>query len=55
MLTVTSKFYLHIIFILTVVNFPKKAHELEIHKKKSRQAWKNKGRKGDFCLKDERT
>ena len=47
MLTITSKCYLHIIFILTIVNFHKKnTHELEISYKKSREAWENKSRKG---------
>ena len=45
MLTVTSKCDLHIIFNCT--KFPQKAHELEISKKKSREAWENKSIKGD--------
>ena len=28
--------------------FPKKVNELEIHKKKSRETWENKNRKGDI-------
>ena len=44
MLTMTSKYYLHIIFTLTVVNFKKKkkkkkTRELEINKKKSRKSF----------------
>ena len=47
MLTVTSKCYLHIIFISTVVSkFTKKAHELEINKKKSRKIWELEGTQG---------
>ena len=30
---------------------PKKSNNLEINKKKSRQAWKNKSRKGDIDTK----
>ena len=40
-MTVTSKCCLHVAFILFVVDFPKKANELEINKK-------NKSRKGDI-------
>ena len=40
MWTITSKYYLHIIFILTVVDFPKIREKL-------REAWENKSRKGD--------
>ena len=43
MLSITSKCYL-LIFYLTVVKFLKKSRELEINKKKSREAWKNKSR-----------
>ena len=34
--------------------FNKKRHELEIDKKNSREAWKNKSRKGDFGMKNTR-
>ena len=54
MLTVTSKCYLHIIFISTAVNFPKKAHKLEINKKKSREACEKKSRKSDIGMKNAR-
>ena len=33
---------------LAVVNFQKKPHELEMNKKKSREAWENKCRRGDI-------
>ena len=48
MLTVTSKYYQHIIVILTVANFQKKCMSRKINKKKSREAWENKSRKGDI-------
>ena len=44
MLTIFSKCYLHIIFILTAVNLSKKSSE----------AWENNGRKGDIGIKDAR-
>ena len=35
-------------FYLNGLKFPKATNELEINKKKSREAWENKSRKGDM-------
>ena len=42
MLSVTLRCYLHIIFVLTVVNSPQKAHDLEIIKKSMKKTVKHR-------------